>query len=222
LDAYQGNSGAIRSSTSGIPKTFSKRNDPAQKKTGREEMAMLPIGPLMIEHRLIERMIRVMGHELLKAQEQQKINPRFIETAIDFIRAYADRCHHGKEEDILFRELRKKKIAAEHQTVMEELIEEHKQGRQVTGRLVEANSRYMKGDEGALSAILECIRTLIGFYPKHIEKEDKNFFLPIMGYFSKEEKEAMLTEGYRFDADLLHEEYRKIVKGTEILLPHES
>jgi len=91
----------------------------------------------------------------------------------------------------------------------------------VTGRLVEANSRYMKGDEGALSAILECIRTLIGFYPKHIEKEDKNFFLPIMGYFSKEEREAMLTEGYRFDADLLHEEYHKRVKGTEILLPHE-
>ena len=180
---------------------------------------MLPIGPLMIEHRLIERMIKVMRDALLRGEAQQKINPRFIETATDFIRAYADRCHHGKEEDILFRELKKKKIVAEHQTVMEELIEEHKRGRQVTARLVEANSRYVKGDERALPEIFECIRTLIGFYPKHIEKEDKNFFLPIMGYFSKEEKEAMLSEGYGFDADLLHEEYQKIVKETERTLP---
>jgi len=179
---------------------------------------MLPIGPLMIEHRLIERMIKVMRHELLRGEEKKRIDPQFIETATDFIRAYADRCHHGKEEDILFRELKKKKIAVEHQTFMEELIEEHKRGRQVTARLVAANSRYRSGDEGALSAILECVRTLIGFYPKHIEKEDKNFFLPIMGYFSKEEKEAMLMEGYRFDADLLHEEYQKTVNEAECTL----
>jgi hemerythrin-like domain-containing protein len=183
---------------------------------------MLPIGPMMIEHRLIERMIKAMNHALLQAEKQKKIDPRFIETATDFIRAYADRCHHGKEEDILFRELKKKKISAEHQTIIEELIEEHKRGRQVTGKLVEANSRYMKGDERALSEILECIRTLIGFYPKHIEKEDRRFFLPIMGYFSKEEREAMLQEGYRFDADLLHEEYQEAVQEQEHKFPPKS
>jgi hemerythrin-like domain-containing protein len=177
---------------------------------------------MMIEHRLIERMIKVMNYALLDAEQRQKIDPRFIETATDFIRAYADRCHHGKEEDILFRELKKKNISAEHQIIMEELIEEHKRGRQVTGKLVEANSRYMKGDQGALSEILECIRTLIGFYPKHIEKEDKHFFLPIMGYFSKEEKDAMLMEGYQFDADLLHEEYQKIVQEKESNFPLKS
>jgi hemerythrin-like domain-containing protein len=183
---------------------------------------MLPIGPLMIEHRLIERMIKVMRHKVLQAEERHQIDPRFIETSTDFIRAYADRCHHGKEEDILFRELKKKKIAAEHQTLMEELIEEHKRGRQVTARLVEANSRYMKGDERSLSEVLECIRTLIGFYPRHIEKEDKNFFLPVMKYFSKEEKEAMLREGYRFDANLLHEEHQKIVEEAGRGLPRKS
>jgi hemerythrin-like domain-containing protein len=187
---------------------------------GKEEIQMLPIGPLMIEHRLIERMIKVMRHRVLQAGERRKIDPRFIETSTDFIRAYADRCHHGKEEDILFRELKKKKIAAEHQTIMDELIEDHKRGRHVTARLVEANSRYRKGDEDALSEILESVRTLIDFYPKHIEKEDRNFFLPIMEYFSKEEKNAMLLEGYRFDADLLHGEYQKIVDGEERALPH--
>jgi hemerythrin-like domain-containing protein len=166
-------------------------------------------------------MIKVMNRALLDAEERQKIDPRFLETATDFIRAYADRCHHGKEEDILFRELKKKKIALEHQKIMEELIEDHKRGRRVTARLVEANSRYMKGDKDTLSEIFECLRTLIGFYPKHIEKEDKRFFLPIMDYFSKEEKDAMLLEGYRFDADLLHAEYQKTVKEAQHRLPPE-
>jgi hypothetical protein len=42
-----------------------------------------------------------------------------------------------------------------------------------------------------------------------------------MGCFSKEEKDAMLMEGYRFDAHLLREEDRKIVEQSERRLPPE-
>ena len=34
-----------------------------------------------------------------------EVDPVFIDTAVDFIRTYADRCHHGKEEDLLFKAL---------------------------------------------------------------------------------------------------------------------
>jgi len=37
-------------------------------------------------------------------------------------------------------------------------------------------------------------KTLLDFYPRHIEKEDKHFFIPCMEYFSEAEKEAMLKE----------------------------
>jgi hemerythrin-like domain-containing protein len=172
---------------------------------------MLPIGPLMIEHRLIEKMIELMKHELLQGEEQQKINPRFIETATDFIRAYADRCHHGKEEDILFRALEKKALSNGEKRILEELVEDHKQGRGLTRRLEEANERYAGGDPEALPVIVECLKTLAAFYPRHIEKEDRHFFIPIMTYFTKEEKEAMLAEEYEFDRKLIHEKYRNVV-----------
>lgn len=64
-----------------------------------------PIGPLMIEHRLIERMISEMKNETERIRNGEKPDLSFIETAVDFIRTYADACHHGKEEDILFRDL---------------------------------------------------------------------------------------------------------------------
>jgi hemerythrin-like domain-containing protein len=176
---------------------------------------MLPIGPLMIEHRLIERMISLMGKELDFMKSSNKANSSFIDTIVDFIRTYADHCHHGKEENILFRELKKKDLSAEHNKIMDELIREHILGRETTGRLVEANKRYSKGDIKALPIVIECMSLLVDFYPKHIEKEDKRFFLPVMSYFTKDEKDSMLKEGYLFDQTLIHEKYKQVVNLLE-------
>jgi hemerythrin-like domain-containing protein len=178
----------------------------------------MPIGPLMIEHRLIERMIDVMKEELLLIEKEKKADPEFIEMAVDFIRTYADRCHHGKEEDILFRDLGVRKLTDEHKRTMEELVEEHKWGRKVTARLVEANTRYIQGNKEALSVIMESMKTLIEFYPKHIEKEDKHFFIPCMDYFTEAEKETMLKEEWEFDRSLIHEKYRNMVMAAEKIL----
>ncbi len=53
------------------------------------------------------------------------------------------------------------------------------------------------------------------FYPVHIEKEDKHFFLPCLGYFSKEEQDIMLGEFWEFDRKMIHEKYRKVVETRE-------
>jgi len=176
---------------------------------------MLPIGPLMIEHRLIERMIRI-AKELLKTiQAEKREDPAQVKKIIHFIRAYADRCHHGKEEEILFRELGRKNISPEHKRMMDKLLEDHKLGRKITQSLMASNELYQKGNAAALSDIVVSLRSLIEFYPRHIEKEDKHFFIPVMGYFSPEEKEAMIREGYESDSRLLHEEYLDMVKSLE-------
>jgi hemerythrin-like domain-containing protein len=102
--------------------------------------------------------------------------------------------------------------------MMEELVEEHRWARKVTGRLVEANTRYVQGNKEALSAITDCVKSLVEFYPKHIEKEDKHFFIPCMEYFSDAEREAMLKEEWEFDKSLIHEKYRNIVIAVEKIL----
>jgi hemerythrin-like domain-containing protein len=169
----------------------------------------------MIEHRLIERMIQLMAKEVRRIGVEGKVDSQFIDTLMRFIRGYADRCHHGKEEDILFRELEKKEISSEHRKTMQELIEEHEWGRKTTAKLVDANKRYAQGDDDALPVILVTIQDLIDFYPEHIEKEDKHFFFPVMEYFSREEKDAMLAEGFQFDSNLLHEEHEAEVAEEE-------
>ena len=171
--------------------------------------------PLMIEHRLIERMLSVIKDVASKIESKHMVDPVFVDTAVDFIRMYADRTHHGKEEDILFRELKKKPMTDEDRRVMRELIEEHVFGRRTTAAIVELNDRYRSGDETALAGIVEKLQTLIEFYPKHIEKEDKVFFPSSRAYFTEEEDQAMLAEFMKFDQKMIHEKYKSVVEKFE-------
>ena len=154
---------------------------------------MKPIGPLMWEHRLIEKMLGLFEGETRKITELKKVDPLFVDAAVDFIRTYADRTHHGKEEDILFRELGLKKLSPELTRIMEELVEEHRYARKTVGLLVDAKERYLKGQNTSLE-VVSLLKELARFYPLHIEKEDKHFFYPCLEYFTGEEQDRMLQE----------------------------
>jgi hemerythrin-like domain-containing protein len=171
--------------------------------------------PLMIEHRLIERMIEIIKRILSQIEKEEIVDPVFVDTTIDFIRTYADRTHHGKEEDILFRELSKRDLSEEDQLLMNELIEEHILGRNTTKKLIEANNRYRNGDKSALTEIVSNLRLLVNFYPKHIKKEDKVFFPSARGYFSEQEDQAMLNEFWEFDRKMIHEKYISLIESFE-------
>lgn len=172
-------------------------------------------GLLMVEHRLIERMIALIKGTLMQIQSAGTVDPLFVDTTVDFIRIYADRTHHGKEEDILFRDLDKQELSPDDRRVMNELIEEHAFGRQTTKALVDANARYRNGDKTALTDIAKRLQTFVEFYPKHILKEDKVFFPAARKYFTDEEDQAMLEEFREFDRKMIHEKYKSVVDGLE-------
>ena len=183
---------------------------------------MQPIGPLMIEHRLIERLINLMARELKRIKDNMAVDPEFafvdpgfIDTAVDFIRTYADRGHHGKEDDLLFKALAEKNLSPEHQQTMADLIKEHAWAREATTSLVQAKEAYLLEKPGALDDLMEHMGKLADFYPRHIDKEDRHFFIPCMAYFSQAEQADLLARMYEFDRQLIHEKYRGVVESME-------
>jgi len=169
-------------------------------------------GQLMIEHRFIERMLRVIGDEIQQIKLTKRVDSLLVDTVVDFIRIYADRTHHGKEEDILFRDLRKRPLSDGDQRIMEELIEEHSLGRQITNALFDANMLYRSGEKFALDEITHNFQALVDLYPRHIEKEDNVFFPAARSYFTDEEDMNMLTEFWDFDRKMIHEKYKSVVE----------
>ena len=183
---------------------------------------MLPIAPLMIEHRLIERMLRLLSREIARirdniavGQEFAFVDAKLIDTAVDFMKTYADQVHHGKEEDLLFTALLEKPLSQEHRQMMQELLADHRWGRQTVAALLTAKNDYLAGKIAALKQVVENLASLAEFYPRHIEKEDKNFFLPVMAYFTQQEKEALLARMIEFDQKFIHAKYQKILADWE-------
>ncbi len=186
---------------------------------------MKPIGPLMWEHRLIEQMVNLLRSEIHRITERKTVNVILIEQAVDFFRIYADRTHHGKEEEIFFRDLSEKKLSPDHRKIMDELIQEHIRGRELVRKLVEARDLYLDGNAESLPHIAKALHELVEFYPGHIEKEDKTFFFPCLDYFAQAEQDRLLQEFRAFDRNMIHEKYRTVVEnflGKKVMRPSRS
>lgn len=175
----------------------------------------LTIQPLTVEHRLTERMIDVMRWRVADMEHIGTADIGFIDAAVEFLRTFADRCHHGKEEDILFRELARKPLSAEHRQVLDELVAEHVFARTTTARLVEARNVYAAGELSAFDDITACLHMFVEFYPKHIAKEEHGFFRPVMSYFTAAELGRILAEENEFDRRFAQVMYTKAVEGWE-------
>jgi len=176
---------------------------------------MTPIGALTIEHRLIERVVKLIGEEADAMLRRGKVNPAFVDTATDFFFTYADKVHHGKEEDILFAALGDKPLSDEHGRTINELIEEHVAVRKMVGQLLLDKDRCMPGDASALNDAARSAKALAEFYPGHLAKEDKRFFRPSMEYFTQEERDEMLRQFAEFDGRQLHRKYKGVVEDLE-------
>ncbi len=176
---------------------------------------MMTIAPLMIEHRLIERMIAILQKHIETVSSATEIDLSLVEQGVDFLRTYADHCHHGKEEDILFKSLKSKKLTDTQDRILQELVEEHARARKTVANLSAAAGKAREGRNEAFLVIDQLVRKIIELYPLHIGKEDKHFFIPIMDYYTQEEQDEMLRDFASFDQTIIHDKYRTLVEGYE-------
>jgi rubredoxin/hemerythrin-like domain-containing protein len=179
---------------------------------------LLPIGLLMKEHRLIEELVSDLQLELTREKAKKTVNFPFLDLSIDFFRTYADHCHHGKEQNILFRELVKKPLSVEHSRIMNELIADHVYARKTVTELVDAKADFAQGVAVSIEKISGILERLVELYPKHIAKEDKLFFYQAMFYFSAEEQKKIMQEFWESDRQLIHEKYQVIVENASSML----
>ncbi|MBD3192105.1 MAG: cation-binding protein [Candidatus Heimdallarchaeota archaeon] len=176
---------------------------------------VMPTTPLMEEHLVIKQMIKVINKELKRMDEEQTLNENFLEKVVEFIQLYSNKLHEGKEEEILFRELNKKDLEEDHQEMMQKLVVEHRWLREKVAALVNAKKDYFAGEKNILQSIIDLLTEIADFYPRHLEKEDNEFFIAAMEYFSPEEKTAMLAEQRKFDQNLIHDHYKEQIEKID-------
>ncbi|NJD57058.1 MAG: hypothetical protein FIA94_11735 [Nitrospirae bacterium] len=120
-----------------------------------------PMKTLVDEHNVIKRLLALIPRLLEGLAVTREDDRQLVLGAVDFIRSYADRFHHAKEEDILFREF------GEDLEIVKSMHEEHRIGRGHVKAVIEA---VESGDTAAVKEHLTAYGELL---TGHIRKEDE-------------------------------------------------
>ena len=126
---------------------------------------------LVAEHTLILRMLALLERNAPGTATGSYTNYQFYLDGVDFIRNYADRYHHAKEEDVLFAALVTNGMPREHSPVAAMLLE-HDQGRAYVRAMEEATRQVLTGNSGARQAIADNALAYVALLWEHITKED--------------------------------------------------
>ena len=130
-----------------------------------------PTDVLKQEHRVIERVLDATEQML----EQPTIDKAFMLSVIDFVRNFADGCHHHKEEDALFPMLEQAGVPREGGPIGC-MLSEHEMGRLLIRTISESLDPAVAGRAEAIQAVQQAARQYISLLRMHINKEDTVLF----------------------------------------------
>ncbi|MBI4523887.1 MAG: hemerythrin domain-containing protein [Deltaproteobacteria bacterium] len=169
------------------------------------------------DHRIIEK---VLG--FLEKATSGSVDAPFEawSKAVDFIRNFADRCHHLREEKLLFPLLESKGIPVEGGPIGMMLIE-HDEGRGYVRGMAEALERAKAEPQAAKTVLIENAGAYLRMLRQHILKEDEVLFMMAEDALSEEEQKTLLREFEEHEERELgtgvHEKYLKIAEELEAL-----
>ncbi len=136
------------------------------------------------EHQVILKVIDSTLLECDNIENGQELNIKFFQKAIDFIKNYADKFHHAKEEDILFKAMLEN-IENLHCNPIPVMLHEHDEGREYVKNMEHGIAENNTGK------IIENARGYCLLLQNHIYKEDNVLYPMAEAALTDEEKDVV-------------------------------
>jgi hemerythrin-like domain-containing protein len=155
---------------------------------------MTPIELLMHEHQIILMVLGAVEREAQRIQDSGQVNAEKTEQMVDFIRDFADRCHHAREEGLLFVRMQERGMPAQGGPIGVMLME-HVEGRRLVKAVAEALADAAKGDPQAVVAVRDSLLGYTRLLRAHIGKED-NVLYPMAERILTPEDQQWLTDEF--------------------------
>ena len=179
---------------------------------------MKPTDVLKTEHKAILLMLDVIEAVSGKLEAGENVPGDHLTKIVDFISGFADKCHHAKEEDLLFPALEKAGISRQGGPVGV-MLAEHSEGREFVRKLKEAAEKYAAGDKNAGCRFAQNARGYASILSQHIPKED-NILYPIAdARLSPQTQKTLEKEFERVEEKVVgrgkHEEYHRLLNELE-------
>lgn len=177
---------------------------------------MTPTDDLMNEHRVIERMLSILTKASNRLEAGKSIEPGFYVNAVDFLKNFADKCHHSKEEKLLFVKMMERGVSGEVGPIAV-MMREHQDGRAHVKTLDKLSKEKMS--KSTKDGLIKSSRAYVDLLTKHIQKED-NVLYPLANQILDKADQAELEKGFEEVEEKVmgpgvHERYHRMIEEWE-------
>ena len=168
------------------------------------------------EHHVIQQVVGIMAGLTEALEAGREVDGGTFRKLVEFMRGFADRCHHGKEEAHLFPALEAKGVPVSG-CPLGILLHEHESGRRLVAELAEAVEAPAAAEASARERIDGSLRGLIELYPGHIWKEEYLLFPMAEKIMSAEELLELEVKFAKVEEEMGHEVHQRFEALVELL-----
>ena len=156
---------------------------------------MQPMKDLKMEHDAVRITLRILDKICQRIERSGEIiDFQHLDQLLEFFTVFVDKCHHGKEEELLFPALENVGVSNKGGPI-EVLLHEHQQGREYVQAMNAALDQYTKGDPAVVNEFVKSAKGYINLLNQHIEKENGVLFPLAETHLAKQAQEK-LWEGF--------------------------
>jgi hemerythrin-like domain-containing protein len=153
---------------------------------------------LRSEHEVILDVLAALEAMIRPAALAEGLDLRSAEEALEFLRCFADRCHHGKEEQHLFPAMAARGLPREVGPLAV-MAAEHDQGRALLARMAVGLAEAKQGEPAGQARFGAATAAYVELMRDHIEKENGVLFPMGDGMLAEAQQTELLRAFERFE-----------------------
>lgn len=154
------------------------------------------------EHDAILKMLDAAEEIATRIECRQPVAPQHLTDLLEFFRLFADQCHHGKEENLLFPLLEKKGMPRQGGPIGV-MLYEHDHGRALIAEMREAVQALTTGNADAGARWAHAARRYVALLREHIYKENEILFRMAERMLSEAEQEELARAFNRLETETM-------------------
>ncbi|HVN95193.1 MAG TPA: hemerythrin domain-containing protein [Syntrophorhabdaceae bacterium] len=166
------------------------------------------------EHEGVKIMLSILEQVCHQFEAKGSLKKEHFEAILEFLEVFVDRCHHGKEEDLLFPAMIAAGIPEEGPIAT--MLREHEMGRSYVKAISQGYASYTAGDESSSKDITQNAEGYVSLMTDHIEKENNIVFVMADSRLPEQEQDELIEGFEKIEEERIgvgkHEEFHGLLK----------
>jgi hemerythrin-like domain-containing protein len=160
------------------------------------------------DHEAILNVLRILDKMISVNTKEEFVLLQYYDEFTYFLKIFAEKCHHEKEENYLFRELVDKGVDSESGPIRM-MLEEHNQGREYIALM---NKSLESKDLAEFNIV---VRKYFNLLKDHLEKENNVLFVMVDQLLDESEQDSLLEKFKKHEESVIgygdHENFKSMI-----------